>query len=117
MPDCTPTAAPGPAVISRSTATAVRRVLHALRDGWVLEHHVGRAARMIAADAHRHGLRAEEMLVALTRECAGLARARRAPEGGDARNLAQRLVTLCIHEFYAHRATGRRCAVQACRTH
>ena len=95
---------PGPAaaVISRSSAMAVRQVLNAFRDGWLLENRLRRAARMIAEDARRQGLRAEQMVVVLKREWAGLADVRRAPmDEGMVREFARRLVSLCIHEFYA----------------
>ena len=109
----------GSGMISRSTAAAVRRVLHALRDGWLPEDHLRRAAQMIAADARRHDLRAEQMVVALKSEWPTLADVRRAPDAGDARVLAGRLVTLSIHAFYARRASGGAgtpaCAVHACR--
>ena len=102
--------------MSRSTAMAVRRALHALLDGWLLEGRLRAAARMIAGDARRHGLRAEEMLVALKREWGGLVRTRAARATGDLHDFAQRLVTLCIHEFYAAaRPADAACAVHACR--
>ena len=104
------------AVISRSTAMAVRRALHALLDGWHLEGRLRQAARMVVEDAQRHGLRAEEMLVALKREWSGLVRTRAARATGDLHDFAQRLVTLCIHEFYAaSRAVDHPCPVHACR--
>ena len=102
-------------VMSRSTAMAVRRALHALRDGWHLEGRLRDAARMVAEDARRHGLRAEEMLVALEREWGELARTRVARVTGDVRRFAERLVTLCIHEFYAAAGAAHvHCAVPAC---
>lgn len=96
---------------------AVRRALHARLDGWLLEDRLRAAARMVADDARRHGLRAEEMLVALKHEWDGLlVRTRAARATGDLRDFAQRLVTLCIHEFHAAmRAADVPCPVRACR--
>jgi hypothetical protein len=109
--------APAPTgTISRSTAMAVRRALHALRDGWLLEGRLRAAARMVAEDARRHGLRAEQMLVALKREWGGLVRTRAADAIREAGEFAERLITLCIHEFYApSRGADVPCPVLACR--
>jgi hypothetical protein len=87
------------AVITRSTMMTVRRVLHAYREGWLLEERLAAAARMAAADAHRRGVSAEWMLVALEREWAALEDVRRLAVP-DARELLSRLVTLCIRAYY-----------------
>ncbi len=94
-------------VLSRSTLMTVRRVLHAYREGWLLEERLAAAARMAAEDArHRgvaaerlRGVAAERMLVALKREWAALDDARRLPPL-DARELLNRLVPLSIRAFY-----------------
>jgi hypothetical protein len=108
------TAAPR-GVISRSTASAARQLLHALGDGRVLDDRIRRAARMVAGDARRRGLSADQMLVALKREWPGPTGGPRIPDGDHVRDLARRLVTLCIHEFYASRAAHGPGAVHACR--
>ncbi len=87
------------AVISRSTLMTVRRVLHAYREGWLLEARLVTAAHMVADDARLRGVAAERMLVALKREWAALDDARRLPPL-DARELLNRLVTLSIRAFY-----------------
>lgn len=105
----------GPSILSRSTTVALWRVLNALRDGWFLEDRLRNVARMIVADARPHGLRAEELLIALKREWPRLVECRRAPNEVQLRMLAERLVTFCIHEFYAGpRAANGGCAVQRC---
>jgi hypothetical protein len=97
----------GARVLSRSTLMTVRRVLHAYREGWLLEERLAAAARMMAEDARMHGGAAEQMLVALEREWAALDDARRLP-AHDARELLSRLVTLGIRAYYARdRSTGR----------
>jgi hypothetical protein len=110
-------AAPGgPAVIiSRSAAMTVRRTLHALRDGWLLEDRLRRAARMIAEDARRHRACAEQMVVALKREWPVWVDSPQLSRDARAQDLARRLVTLSIHEFYASSAADGSCAVRACR--
>lgn len=94
------------AVLSRSTLMTIRRVLHAYREGWVLEARLATAARMVAEDARRRGVAAERMLVALKRAWAALDDVRRLP-ALDARDLLGRLVTLSIGAFYPpDRAVG-----------
>jgi len=95
------------AVLSRSTLMTVRRVLHAFREGWLLEERLATAARMAAEDARGRRLEAAEMLVALKREWAALDEVRRLPMH-DARDLMSRLVTLSIRAYYTRdRGTGR----------
>ena len=96
-PDGRPGAA---AVLSRSTLMMLRRVLHAYREGWVLDDRLAAAARMVAEDARQGGLAAERMLVALKRAWAGLDDVRRLCVVGAGELLA-RLVTLCIRAYYA----------------
>jgi hypothetical protein len=88
------------AVLSRSALMLLRRVLHAYREGWLLESRVAAAARMIADDARQHGLTAERMLVALKESWGALDDVRRLA-AGDARALRDRLVTLAIRAYYA----------------
>jgi hypothetical protein len=99
---------PPGAVLSRSALMTVRRVLHAYREGWLLEERLAAAARMAAEDARRRGVAAEGMLVALKREWAALDDARRLAVL-DAQALLSRLVTLSIRAYYGRaRAGGRR---------
>ncbi len=95
------------AVPSRSTLMTVRRVLHAYREGWLLEQRLTTAARMAAEDARLHGLPAERMLVALKREWAALDEVRGLAVR-DARELLGRLVTLSIRAYYEPTAPARR---------
>jgi hypothetical protein len=102
--------------LSRSTAVALWRVLNAMRDGWYLEKRLRDVARLIAADARSRGLRAEQMVVALKHEWPTLLERRRVPAEEELGLLAEKLTSLCIHEYYTPRASGESCAVQACRT-
>jgi hypothetical protein len=92
-------AADAGAVLSRSTLMTLRRVLHAYREGWLLEERLAWAARMAAEDARLGGVTAERMLVALKREWAALDDVRNLA-ALDARALLSRLVTLSIRAYY-----------------
>lgn len=97
-----PARGPGGAVVSRSALMLVRRVLHAYREGWVLDARLDAAARMIAGDARLHGVAAERMLVALKAAWAGLDDVA-GLHPSDARALLDRLVTLSIRAYFAGR--------------
>ena len=92
--------ADGAAVLSRSSAAAMRRLLNAFREGWVLDGRVHEAARLIAEDAHRAGIGAAHMIIAIRSAWATLDELRRVIPNDDARDLASRLVTCAIEEFY-----------------
>jgi hypothetical protein len=87
-------------VLSRSTVMMLRRVLHAYRDGWLLEERLATAARMVVEDARLHRLPAAGMLLSLDREWAELAEVR-VLGAGDRHELLDRLVTLCIGAWCA----------------
>lgn len=91
----------GTTLVSPSATVGLWRVLNALRDGWFLEKRLRDVARMIAADARTRGLRAEQMLVALKRDWPKLLERRRVPGEAELGMLSERLVTFCIHEYYA----------------
>jgi hypothetical protein len=87
------------AVLSRTTLMTVRRVLHAYREGWLLEERLAAAARMAAEDARLRGVPAERMLVALKRAWAALGEVHGLPVL-EAQALLGRLVTLSIRAYY-----------------
>jgi hypothetical protein len=88
---------------TRSTLMAVRRVLHAYREGWLLEERLATVGRMIAADARQDGLSAAGMIVGLKRAWATLADVRDLAVH-DGRALLERLVTQSIEAYYARPA-------------
>jgi hypothetical protein len=90
---------PAHAAPSRTTLMTIRRVLHAYREGWLLEGRLAAAARMAAEDARQHGLTAERMLIALKREWTAMEEARRLP-AIDAGNLLSALISLTIKAYY-----------------
>jgi hypothetical protein len=99
-------AAEASAVLSLSTTTAMRRVLNAFSEGWVLDGRVRDTARLIAEDAHRGGLDAARMIVAVRGAWTQLDELRRiGPD--DARALMSRLVSCAIEEFYLVPPVGR----------
>jgi hypothetical protein len=91
-------------MFSPSTLLAVRRLLQALRDGWLVDSLVSGAARAVAGDAHRHGVRAEQMLIALKEAWAVLGEVREPAGTAERRRLLSRLVTLAIYEYYEYHA-------------
>ena len=102
------------ALVSPSATVGLWRVLNALRDGWFLEKRLRGVARMIADDARARGLRAEQMIVAIKRDWPLLLERRRVPGEAELHMLAERLVSFCIHEYYAPRSMD--CAVGTCRS-
>jgi len=91
---------PAAGAFSRSTMMTIRRVLHAYRDGWLLEDRLATAARLVADDARLHGLTAARMLVALKREWTALDAVRRLMPL-DAQALLDALVSRAIRAYYA----------------
>ena len=91
----------GDSPLSHSTVASLRRVLHAFRDGWMLESRLQATARMIADDAHRHHLPAERMLVALKHEWRGVSAVCDQGSHHAALELQARLVSLCIRDYFA----------------
>jgi hypothetical protein len=94
------------AVISRSATAALWRVLNAMREGWFLERRLRHVARMIAEEAHRQGMDADAMLVAMRREWPRVLEHRRVPDESKLRVLIQHLVRFCLAELRAKRAPG-----------
>ncbi|HEV7993437.1 MAG TPA: hypothetical protein VGP25_16545 [Gemmatimonadaceae bacterium] len=93
-------------VFSRSAATALGRVLNAMRDGWFLERRVRHVARMIAEEAHRQRLDADEMLAAMRREWPTVLGQRGVPDESGLRMLVEHLVRFCLEELRAMRGAS-----------
>lgn len=92
------------AVISRSAAAALWRVLNALREGWFLERRLRHVARMIAEESHRQGLDADGMLVAMRDEWPSVVERRHVPDESKLHVVTQHLVRFCLEELRAKRA-------------
>jgi hypothetical protein len=94
------------AVISRSATAALWRVLNALREGWFLERRLRHVARMIAEEAHRQGMDADGMVVAMRRELPLVVERRHVPDESKLLVLTQHLVRFCLEELRAKRTPG-----------
>jgi hypothetical protein len=92
-------------VISRSATAALWRVLNALREGWFLERRLRHVARMIAEEAHRQGLDADGMVVAMRREWPTVLQHRPAPDESKLHVLTQHLMRFCLEELRSKRAS------------
>lgn len=95
-PDATlpPRMASGPGVV------ALRCALQAqLRGEWP-DGALRRALRLMCDEAHRNGLRAEQLLVVVKDAWRSLPEVSQLPTGGTRERLLSRVVTMCIEEFY-----------------
>ena len=77
--------------------------LHAQRGGRLPADSVRQQTRALCACAREHGVPIERVLVTLNHEWQGTAEARKLGRF-EATTVLERLVTLCITEFYAERA-------------
>ena len=86
--------------LTRSTQMQLRRIVHAHREGWLLEDRIARVGAMVAEDAHRDEAPPTELLITVKRAWAGID-AVHALAPHDARDLLRLVVTACIHAYYA----------------
>ena len=89
-----------PSFLTRSTQMQLRRIVHAHREGWLLEDRIARVGAMIAEDAHGDEASPTELLVTLKRAWAGID-AVHALAPHDARDLLRLVVTASIHAYFA----------------
>jgi hypothetical protein len=85
--------------VSRPALRALGQLLHARREGWLLEKRLARAAATIARDAREQGLPPERMLVALKEAWATLDGVRELPRR-DAQDVLNRVGTLSIRAYF-----------------
>jgi len=79
---------------------ALRCALQAqLRGEWP-DGALRRALRLMCDEAHRSGLRAEQLIVIVKDAWRSLPEVSRLPAGGTRERLLSRVVTMCIEEFY-----------------
>ncbi len=64
---------------------------------------IRRAMRLLCDDAHRRGLRAEQVIVLLKEAWGSLPEVQALSPGEERRETLGRIVSLCIDEFYAAR--------------
>ena len=65
------------------------------------------ALRLMSEDAHRRGVRAEQMIVALKEAWRSLPEVQSLPAGGPGDSALSRAITMLIEEFYARPDAGR----------
>ena len=92
---------PGPANLAAETIEAVRVSLVQYVDAPLHTNAVRTALRSMAAEAHTRSLLPEQLLVILKDIWYGLPNVRNIDEPSDQVRLLQRVVTMCIKEYYA----------------
>lgn len=86
---------------SDAAVTAVRTALQAHLRSPVPTAELGRVLRLVSAEARRSGLPVEALLVVIKSAWSSIPEARLAPRTGLRDDMLDRIVSLCIEEFYA----------------
>jgi hypothetical protein len=87
--------------LSEETIDAMRTALAAYIDAPVAGDALREALRAVAAEAREKAIRPEQLLVVLKDIWYGLPSVRRIGDASEQIRLLQRVVTMCIHEYYA----------------
>ena len=85
---------------SESTLAALRSALRNYLAGRRTGGELHRALQALCAEAHGGGLRAEELLVRLKQLFYQLPEVQALPHGTDRNDLLNRVVSVCIEEYY-----------------
>ena len=96
-PDSTPNRPQLSAAVTDALESALQKFLIDANEVATLEP----ALRRIATEAREKKMRAEELLVLLKDVWFGLPQIRKMPEGQNQNRLLQRVVTLCIRQYYS----------------
>ena len=88
-------------MISDETLTALRIALQQRLSGATGDAEIRQALRAMSAEARAESLRVEQVIVALKRVWESLPEVRRASDRQEQNRLLERVVTLCIQEYYA----------------
>ena len=88
---------------SDATLTALRNALRTHLAGRPTGGELHRALNALCAEAHGRGLRAEELLVRLKQVFYQLPEVQELPHGSDRNDLLNRVVSVCIEEYYRER--------------
>jgi hypothetical protein len=92
---------PGPAALATETIEAVRSALEQYVDAPVQSNGLQTVLRNLAKEAHDKSVLPEQLLVVLKDVWFSLPSVRRMNDTGDQVQLLQRVVTMCIKEYYA----------------
>jgi hypothetical protein len=92
---------PGPKALAEETTQAVRDALVRYVDAPARGDHLGAALRRMAADARHRSMLPEQLLIVLKDIWYSLPSVRTMPDSADQIRLLQRVVTMCIKEYYA----------------
>jgi hypothetical protein len=91
----------GPGSLDEETIRAVRGALVEYIDSPARSGALRRALRVMAAEARERSMLPEQLLIVLKDIWYSLPDVRRMPEPDDRIRLLQRVVTICIKEYYA----------------
>lgn len=92
---------PGPSALTEETIAAVRDALVRYIEAPTAGEQLGAALRRMAAEAHDRSMFPEQLLVVLKDIWYSLPNVRGMSEPADQVRLLQRVVTMCIKEYYA----------------
>ena len=91
---------PTPPTLDEATISAVRSALSEfIREG-DRGTRLRDALRAFASDAHQRGISAEHLLIVLKNLLSSLPEMRNLSEQSDREKLKQRIITLCIEQYY-----------------
>jgi len=96
-----PDSSPGPGSLSTETIEAVRAALLGYVDVPATGEGLGRALRAMTAEAREHEMLPERLLVLLKDIWYSLPSVRTLKDPAEQVRLLQRVVTMCIREYYA----------------
>lgn len=85
---------------SDATLAALRNALRTHLAGRPTGGELHRALNALCAEAHGRGLRAEELVIKLKQALLQLPEVQALPHGSDRNDLLNRIVSLCIEEYY-----------------
>jgi hypothetical protein len=88
-------------VISDQTLTELRVALQQRLGGSTSDAEIRQALRAMSEEAHAESLKVEQVIVALKRVWESLPEVRRASDRLEQNRVLERVVTLCIEEYYA----------------
>ena len=88
-------------MIGEETLTALRNALQQRLSGSTGDAEIRQALRAMSREARAESLHAEQVIVALKRVWESLPEVRRASDRQEQNRLLERVVTLCIEEYYA----------------